>query len=398
MWWDRPVDLHTVSGPIAPADRDAVLALAARAAATDGVAPLDEAALLALDDPASPALHLLVCAPRTATPRTATPEVHGVLASCTSDIAPSPSATSEEDKVLTRPSSDVAGGMAGYAQVDRGGTVPTAQVVVAPAERRRGIGRALLDGAVAAAGGALEVWAHGDLPAARALAASAGFVRVHELWRMALDLRGRPAGPGPGGVGSASGSQVVHPGSGSQVVHPGSGSQVVHPGFGPGFVVRPFTPGHDEEAWLALNARAFADHPDQGRWTAHDLAAREREPWFEPAGFLLAERADGTLAGFVWTKVHPAGEMAPEPVGELYVLGVDPSAQGAGLGRALTAAGLDHLVGRGLRTAVLWVAGDNAAAIRTYRRAGFERAALDVRYARRPEHTSGSPDGATMGS
>ncbi|MBN9373789.1 MAG: GNAT family N-acetyltransferase, partial [Cellulomonas sp.] len=133
-------------------------------------------------------------------------------------------------------------------------------------------------------------------------------------------------------------------------------------------------------------------------WTAHDLAAREREPWFDPAGFLLAGRADGSIAGFVWTKVHPAGDLADEPVGEVYVLGVDPSAQGAGLGRALTAAGLAHLVGRGLGTAVLWVAGDNAPAIRTYARAGFARAALDVRYARRAAGDATPPDGATMGA
>jgi mycothiol synthase len=95
---------------------------------------------------------------------------------------------------------------------------------------------------------------------------------------------------------------------------------------------------------------------------------------------------------------HPAGELADEPVGEIYVLGVDPSAQGAGLGRALTSAGLDHLVGRGLGTAVLWVAGDNSAAIHTYRRAGFERTALDVRYARRAADVAAPPSGATMGA
>ncbi|HEY0117688.1 MAG TPA: mycothiol synthase [Cellulomonas sp.] len=326
------MDLRSVSGPLSAADRDAVRALAARAADDDGVAPLDEAALLALADPAAHTLHLL---------------------------APG-------DPVAPVDSPDAAGELLGYAQADLGTVPPGVQLVVDPAARRRGTGRALLDAAVAAApGGALGAWAHGDLPAARALASSAGFAPVHELWRMALDLRGRPA---------------------------------VDAGLRPGLVVRAFAPGHDEDAWLAVNARAFADHPDQGRWTPHDLAAREREPWFDPAGFLLAERAEGTLAGFVWTKVHPAGELAAEPVGEIYVLGVDPSAQGAGLGRALTAAGLDHLVGHGLGTAVLWVAGDNAAAIRTYRRAGFERAALDVRYARRPQVTSGSPDGATMGS
>jgi len=310
------MDLRRVSGPLSPSDREAVRALAARATAEDGVAPLDEAALLALDDDG------------------AVRGVH-VLAD-------------EGDHVV------------GYAQVDPGGEVPAAQLVVDPGARRRGVGRALLE---AAGDGPLEALAHGDLPAARALAEAAGFVAVHELWRMARDLR-----------------------------HP-----VAEPVWPAGVVVRAFVQGHDEAAWLAVNAHAFADHPEQGRWDAHDLRAREREPWFDPDGFLLAER-DGTLQGFAWTKVHPAGELADGPVGELYVVGVDPSAQGAGLGKALTAAGIAHLVGRGLGTAVLWVAGDNAAAVRTYRNAGFERAGTDVRYARDDARGASEADGATMGA
>jgi mycothiol synthase len=364
------MNVRTVPGPLSRADREGVDALAGRAAEADGVAPLDEAALLALADAAAP---------------TAGSPLH----------------------VLAREQAPAASGtrLVGYAYLDRGGPVPTAQLVVDPAARRHGIGRALVgalldaatadtpvrpaghapqaggtgpdgtgpgetgpDGTIAGAPRAgLEAWAHGDLPAARALAAAAGFVRVHELWRMSLDLGRRAAGTD-------------------------------EPRWPDGLVVRPFAPGHDEEAWLAVNARAFADHPEQGRWTSRDLAAREREPWFDPAGFLLAARGDGSIAGFVWTKVHAAGELADHPVGEVYVLGVDPLAQGAGLGRALTAAGLDLLAGLGLRTAVLWVAGDNAAAIRTYRRAGFERAALDVRYARRAGRGTTPPDGATMGS
>jgi len=317
------MDLRT--GQLPPDVAAAVRALAARAAAADGVAPLDEAALLALTAPTTPTLHLLTSA-------------HAVAGTTTS--------------------ADAAGtGVVGYAQVERGGAVGVAQLVVEPAARRRGLGRALLTAAVAA--GAREAWAHGDLPAARALAAAAGWARAHELWRMSLDLRSRPQ------LGAE---------------------------WPRGLVVRPFRPGRDEAAWLAVNARSFAGHPDQGRWTAADLAAREREPWFDPAGLLLAER-DGELVGFGWAKVHPAGELGPDEVGELYVLGVDPHAQGVGLGRALTAAVLDHLAARGLSTAVLWVAGDSTAAIRTYHRAGFVRAALDVRYAR---DTAGSPGGATM--
>ena len=364
------MELRTLAGPLSRGDRDAVRGLVGRATAADGVAPLDEAALLALADegPASPggARHVLAFLGDGTDPRSDAGTSNG------SGAGPGTGVHDGRGTGAGGGFHAAAGRVVGYAHVDRGGAVPTAQVVVDPLERRRGVGRALLE--AAAAGGAhapdvapgpLEAWAHGNLPAARGLAAAAGFVPVHELWRMAADLvRHAPA----------------------------------EPAWPAGCAVRPFVPGRDEAAWLAVNAAAFADHAEQGRWTAHDLAAREREPWFDPAGFLLAHAADGALVGFVWTKVHPAGELADEQVGEVYVLGVAPTAQGAGLGRALTAAGLAHLVGRGLRTAVLWVAGDNAAAIRTYRRAGFERAALDVRYARRAGGGAMPPDGATMGS
>lgn len=367
------MELRTLAGPLPRGDRDAVRGLVERATAADGVAPLDEAALLALADegPAAPAgaLHVLAVDPGVADRGPGAGSGAGSGAS--SDAGAGASSDAGSGAGAGAAPDPAAGRVVGYAQLDRGGAVPTAQLVVDPPARRRGVGRALLE---AAAGGEpgpggtpgpLEVWAHGDLPAARALAATAGFVPVHELWRMTADLvRHAPA----------------------------------EPEWPAGCAVRPFVPGRDEAAWLAVNAAAFADHPEQGRWTPHDLAAREREPWFDPAGFLLAHAADGALVGFAWTKVHPAGELADEPVGEVYVLGVAPAAQGSGLGRALTAAGLVHLVGRGLRTAVLWVAGDNAAAIRTYRRAGFERTAVDVRYARRTGGGAMPPDGATMGS
>lgn len=142
-----------------------------------------------------------------------------------------------------------------------------------------------------------------------------------------------------------------------------------------GFAVRGFEVGQDEQPWLQVNAAAFADHPEQSAMTLADLRARQAEPWFDPKGFLLAER-DGELLGFHWTKVH-AG---PPPVGEVYVLGVAPAAQGTGLGSALFAAGLQLLADRGLSEFMLYVDDDNRGALTMYERAGFRKSRVDVEY------------------
>jgi mycothiol synthase len=315
---DAPlVRIHT--GPLPPITADEVRALAARAAAHDGVPPLSEQPLLWLEADEARVEHLLV--------------------------------------------RDERGVLVGYAQLDvtlaasvRG------ELVVDPAHRRQGIGRTLLaavppapDGTVDAV---LHVWAHGDLPVARAFAAATHMPVVRELWQMRLE-------PLTGGRDAS---------------------------LPPGVTLRTFVPGQDEDEWRRVNSRAFAYHPEQGRMTSADLRAREQEAWFDPSGFLLAER-DGHLLGSVWTKVHPAGAHGPDPVGEIYVVGVDPDAQGLGLGGALTAAGLNHLADRGLPAAILYTGADNEVAIRTYRRAGFERSATDVMFG---SDTRRSPTGVTM--
>ncbi|MDM7832300.1 mycothiol synthase [Cellulomonas edaphi] len=311
--------VQTHAGPLPPIAADEVRALAARAAAVDGVPPLSEQPLLWLESDEARVVHLLA--------------------------------------------RDERGVLAGYAQLDLSVAATVhGELVVDPAHRRQGYGRALL-AAVPPADDAtpervLHVWAHGDLPAARAFAADVDMPVVRELWQMRLEplTGGRPVAL-PAGV-----------------------------------TLREFVPGQDEEAWRRVNSRAFAHHPEQGRMTSADLRAREAEPWFDAAGFLLAER-DGKLLGSVWTKVHAAGDHGPDPVGEIYVVGVDPDAQGLGLGGALTAAGLNHLAGRGLGAAILYTGAENEVAIRTYRRAGFERASSDVMFG---TDTRRSPTGATM--
>jgi mycothiol synthase len=248
--------------------------------------------------------------------------------------------------------------LAGYARHDIGtdGGVE-AELVVHPSFRRRGHGRALLDLLVELAGARpLSLWAHGDLPGSAELLAPRGFTRARVLLQMRRDLAGVDPDP--------------------------------RPQLPDGVHVEPFRPGRDEPAWLRQNARAFAAHPEQGSWTPDDLLLREKEPWFDADGFLLAWRGDpdagGELLGSHWTKVHPPGDAGDEAVGEIYVLGVDPAAQGLRLGRALTDLGLAHLRGRGLGQVLLYVEEDNVPAVRLYESRGFGRFSVDVSWRRDP--------------
>ncbi|WP_275585821.1 mycothiol synthase [Geodermatophilus sabuli] len=251
------------------------------------------------------------------------------------------------------------GALAGYGRFEGGdGTGDAeAELVVAPPHRRQGIGRALLTRMEQLAGDRpLRVWAHGDLPGATELAARRGYDRARVLLQMRRDLAGVDPEPRPALPDDVS--------------------------------IRPFRPGRDEPAWLRVNARAFATHPEQGTWSAEDLRLRQAEPWFDPAGFFLAWRGDpdagGTLLGSHWTKVHPPGDEGPEAIGEIYVLGIDPDAQGIGLGRALTDVGLAHLRAAGLSAVLLYVEADNTAAVALYERTGFTRHAVDVSWRRVP--------------
>ena len=247
--------------------------------------------------------------------------------------------------------------LVGYAQLDAAATTPdgvpdpVAELVVHPDHRRRGIGSALLTEVLERA--PARVWAHGALPAAAALAARTGLTAQRELWRMRRSLE----------------------------------LPLPEPQVPDGVRIRSFVVGADEAELLRINNAAFAWHPEQGGWTPDDVTAREAEPWFDAAGVLLAvdQAAPEHVLGFHWTKVHPAGTGeadADAPVGEVYVLGVDPAARGRRLGPALTLAGLTHLRDLALRAVVLYVEADNTAAVRVYRDLGFERFSADVSYRR----------------
>jgi mycothiol synthase len=316
---DGAIKVRT-TGSLAPTDAAAVLQLVGEAARADGVSPLSEHVVLHLKYGGDP---------------------------------------QGRDVLLW-----YEGRLAGYGHLDRTDRVegPAAEMVIRPALRRRGLGRAVGLALVGEADGAdLRLWAHGDLPAAARLAAAVGFYRSRALWQMRRSLS----------------------------------AELTESQLPAGVSVRTFRVGLDEGAWLALNSRAFARHPEQGAWTRSDLELREREPWFDPAGFFLAER-DGALAGFHWTKVHSsarrdsaaAGGGAPQPaidreaIGEVYVVGVDPAEQGTGLGRALTLIGMRYLRSLGLAEVMLYVDESNTAAIGLYASLGFVHSGTDVMFSR----------------
>ncbi|QGG40357.1 mycothiol synthase [Aeromicrobium yanjiei] len=209
------------------------------------------------------------------------------------------------------------------------------EIVVDPDRRREGIGRRILDELVA--DGEEKFWAHGDLPGAQALAAAAGLTVARELLVLRLTFDGPPAP-----------EREID-----------------------GVTLRTYRPD-DAEAILSVNARAFAHHPEQGAMDRADLDRRMASDWFDPAGLFVAER-DGRVIGFHWTKVE-------DGIGEVYVVGIDPDAQGGGLGTALTARGLRHLHEQGLPVVDLYVEGDNAPALKVYRNLGFRDHKKDVLY------------------
>lgn len=217
--------------------------------------------------------------------------------------------------------------VSGYAQVDGRSLEVAAEPDAIGPLLDRFIGRSML------------VWSHGHRSRLAPALAERGFTRERELHQLRRGL-GEPIDltPVPDGV-----------------------------------QIRPFVVHQDEDEQLRVNAAAFAAHAEQGRWTRADLEAREREAWFDPPGFLTAWRA-GRMIGFHWTKIHSDG------VGEVYVLGIDPTAQGLGLGAVLLLRGLAHLKQRGCQDVLLYVDGSNSAAMRLYERYGFRQHDLDIQW------------------
>jgi mycothiol synthase len=234
-----------------------------------------------------------------------------------------------------------------------------AELAVHPRARRRGIGSAMARAALAKTSVQNQFWAHGTLEPARATASALGLLPVRELVQMRRALAEPPAISDPP----------------------------------PGVQIRTYAGASDDAELLRVNNAAFAQHPEQGGWTEGELAERRNEPWFDPAGLFLAFESEdsqggqaGALLGFHWTKVH----LDRPGLGEVYVLGVDPSAQGRGLGKILTAIGIASLADRladrenaAEPTVMLYVESDNVAAVRTYQSLGFTTYSVDTAYAAR---------------
>lgn len=239
--------------------------------------------------------------------------------------------------------SGAAGELCGYLNL----TAEMAELVVAPDARRQGVGSALIRAALERTDGRSRFWAHGTLAAAEATAAALALSPVRRLLQMRRSLRN---------VGDA--------------------------GIPEGVQIRTYAGPEDDAEILRVNNAAFCWHPEQGGWTDAEIAERRGESWFDPRGIFLAFDETGErLLGFHWTKVH-----ADKPgVGEVYIVGVDPAAQGMGLGRTLTAVGMAWLERRlaeaVVPTVMLYVESDNAAAVRTYERLGFTVYSTDTAYA-----------------
>lgn len=223
-----------------------------------------------------------------------------------------------------------------------------AELAVAPEARRAGLGRTLAEQLVEIARQQpLSVWAHGDLPGARALADRLGFTAVRTLCVLEKPLDGELPDPQP-----AAGTRI-----------------------------RAFDPATDADAWVALNARAFADHPEQGRLQRADLDARMQQSWFRADDFLVLVDEQERLIGYNWCKVIESDAGIDEA--EIYVIGIDPEAAGAGHGTALMRAGMQHLRERGADSVILYVDGGNERAVSLYRHLGFSNRAVDVQYRNR---------------
>jgi len=240
-----------------------------------------------------------------------------------------------------------------YAHLDTTDLVagPSVEAVVHPSHRGKGLGSLILKESIKLCGDKIRIWSHGDLPAAKAIAAS---LKLKRLWSNLL--MSKPLGE----------------------IQPATYK----------YPIRTFIPGFDNQAFLDLNNKVFADYPDQGGWSEVNLKVRVNESWFDDKGFFVAEN-EGQLIGFCWSKIHGAhthshtggdDDHGHEALGEIYVLAVNPDYKKQGLGRDLTITGLNYLKYQGLNNVMLYVGVENKPAFKLYKSLGFNEFGSDVMY------------------
>ena len=240
-----------------------------------------------------------------------------------------------------------------YAHLDATDLVagPSVEAVVHPQHRGKGLGALILKEAIKICGDRTRIWSHGDLSAAKAIAAS---LKLERLWSNLLMSKS---------LGEIQPVTSKYP-------------------------IRTFIPSLDNQAFLALNNNVFANYPDQGGWSEDDLKVRINESWFDDKGFFIAEDK-GELIGFCWTKIHGAhthshhgsdDDHGHEALGEIYVLAVNPNYKGQGIGRDLTITGLNYLKYQGLNNVMLYVGVENKSAFNLYKSLGFNEFGSDVVY------------------
>jgi len=244
-------------------------------------------------------------------------------------------------------------GVIAYAHLDTTDLVagPSVEAVVHPQHRGKGLGALILKEAIKICGDKTRIWSHGDLQAAKAIASS---LSLERLWSNLL--MSKPLGE----------------------IQPVTSK----------YPIRTFISGLDNQAFLYLNNKVFADYPDQGGWSEDDLKVRVNESWFDDKGFFVAEDK-GELIGFCWTKIHGAhthshngsdDDHGHEALGEIYVLAVNPDYKGQGVGRDLTITGLNYLKYQGLNNVMLYVGVENKPAFKLYKSLGFNEFGSDVMY------------------
>ncbi len=240
-----------------------------------------------------------------------------------------------------------------YAHLDTTDLVagPSVEAVVHPNHRSKGLGALILKEAIKVCGDKTRIWSHGDSPAAKAIAAS---LNLERLWSNLLMSKS---------LGDIQPVTSKHP-------------------------IRTFIADFDNQAFLSLNNKVFANYPDQGGWSGDDLKVRINEAWFQKEGFFVAEDR-GKLIGFCWTKIHGAhthshtgedDDHGHDALGEIYVLAVNPHYKGQGVGRDLTITGLNYLKYQGLNNVMLYVGVENKPAFNLYKSLGFNEFGSDVMY------------------